>query len=190
MLSFLKTRKSEKPKAPHQVCRRHRTVLVLVVAAALPSLFPVHALTVSAVREGGTVLVRKIEPHECFSYHSIHSVELSPVEEHFRIGRDYDITLYETRFQSSNVGLPYAAFGDEVFAGGPEGFRITNMSRKVPQLLIWVNARYDNRLRLGAESWRLNTFKGDTLLRIGVDRLPLFEFIYLRMIQPKLRGVI
>jgi hypothetical protein len=33
------------------------------------------------------------------------------------------------------VGLPYAAFGDEVFHSETDGFRITRMNRVIPQLL-------------------------------------------------------
>ena len=183
MIAFLKTRKTKRPEPERHSVFRPWTALISAVIMTQAALFPVHALTVSAVREGDTVLVRNVEPAECFAYHSIHSVELSPVDDFFRIGPNFGITLYETRFHSSNVGLPYAAFGDEVFVSSPEGFRITNMNRAIPQLLIWANARYDNRLRLGKESWPLYAFKGNTLLRIGVDRLPLFKFIFLRFIQ-------
>lgn len=142
-------------------------------------MFPVHALTVSAVKKNDVVLLRRIKPKDHFEYRAIHSVELSPYVEYFRINPNYTISLYETAFQSSNVGLPYAAFGQEKFIREDNGFRIVNMDRNIPELLVWANGRYKNQLTYGNESWLLHAFKGNTLMRIGVDSMPFIKFVYL-----------
>jgi hypothetical protein len=160
---------------------RGRTLGILIALALLLAgvLIQVHALTILAVKKDSVLLIRLIHPKDCFSYRSIHSVELSPVQDLYRVGDDYGITLYETRFRSSNVGLPYAAFGKEKFMPYGDGYRITNMNRKIPQLLIWANDRYDTTLSMGSEKWPLYTFAGNTLVRIGIDHLSLFKFIFL-----------
>jgi hypothetical protein len=160
---------------------RWKSLMIFVAMAVLiaAALAPVHVLTISAVKKHTILLVRRIRANDCFSHRSIHSVELSPVQDYFRVSEDYGITLFETRFRSSNVGLPYAAFGEEVFMQQGDGYSITNMSRKIPELLIWANERYDNTLTMGTESWPLYAFAGNILLRIGVDRVSLMNFIFL-----------
>ncbi len=84
--------------------------------------------------------------------------------------------LNETTFHSSNVGLPYAAFGQEEFHTGPHGFRISNMNRMVPELLIWADRHYDNRLEFRGVSLALYGFEGNTLMRVGVETVPVCRF--------------
>jgi hypothetical protein len=150
---------------------------VILIAAAI-ALQPVHALQIAVIKQNKLVYLRRIAPGDGFSTGYVHSVELSPVQEYFCIDPDYRIILRETTFRSSNVGLPYAAFGNEVFHTEADGFRITNMNRVVPQLLIWADRRYENRLQFKDRNLALYGFAGDTLVQVRIEtwRLSAYAF--------------
>ncbi len=141
---------------------------IIAVMAAAFALRPVHALQIAVVKQNRLVFLQRIAPGDRFSTGYTHSVELSPVREYYRVDRDYRMILRETTFRSSNVGLPYAAFGDEVFHSEADGFRISNMNRVVPQLLIWADRRYDNRLRLKDRDLALYGFGGNALVQVRI----------------------
>jgi hypothetical protein len=48
----------------------------------------------------------KIKPGDEFTVKWIHSVELTPWEETFKIAKDYEIILDRTRFQQFGAGVP------------------------------------------------------------------------------------
>lgn len=162
---------------------RGRRILGLGGAAILVSVYlvPVHVLQIVAAKTGRVVFTRLARRHETFSLSFIHSVERSPVEDFFVIDADYRLTLFETRFRSLNTGLPYAAFGNERFQRDADGFRISNMSRTLPALELWVHQDYENTLRLGTERVRLPLLAGNTLLRLSVNRIFLGTYFFLRL---------
>jgi len=143
--------------------------------------FHVHVLRVEAVREQRTVFVHIVRPNDTFSTAYVHSVELSPVREYFRIDADFRIVLYETHFSSCNTGLPTILSGGERFSHDGDHFRIFGMARVVPVLDLWVDAQYDNTLQMGGDApVNLPALAGNTLLRVAVAEISFFEFICLK----------
>jgi hypothetical protein len=143
-------------------------ICAVILIAATVALQPVHALQIAVVKQEKLVYLQRVAPGDRFSTGYIHSVERSPVWEYFCIDPDYRIILRETTFKSSNVGLPYAAFGDEVFHSETDGFRITNMNRMISRLLIWADRSYKNRLQFRGEDLALYGFEGNTLVQVDV----------------------
>jgi len=147
----------------------------------LLSIIPVHIMQINAFREGKIVFVRVIHPDERFATKCIHSVEHCPVREYFRIDENFRIILYETTFSSSNTGLPYAAFGNEKFHNDGDNFRISNMCRILPELLLWVNEKYDNTLKINnSRVLKLPLLAGNTLLQVKIRKITFLEFMYLK----------
>ncbi|MBW2560211.1 MAG: DUF1850 domain-containing protein [Deltaproteobacteria bacterium] len=161
---------------------KKRIAIVSSLAVLCLSLFlPCHVLRIEAAREHQTVFVHRIRPDDTFSTTYIHSVELSPVREYFRIDRYFRIVLYETHFSSCNTGLPTTLSGDEKLSIDGDHLRISNMERVVSGLDLWVNEQYDNRLQLGEGTiLNLPSLAGDTLLRVTIEEVPLFKFLYLK----------
>ncbi|MRR38449.1 hypothetical protein EG829_28135, partial [bacterium] len=60
-------------------------VIAAVALIAALGLFPVHVLQIDALREGSPVFVRIVRPGSEFALGYIHSVELSPVWDYFRV---------------------------------------------------------------------------------------------------------
>ena len=161
---------------------KKRILIFSSLAVLCFSLFlPFHVLRIEAAREGQTVFVHRIRPNDRFSTSYIHSVELSPVREYFRVDKYFRIVLYETQFSSCNTGLPTTLSGDEKLYIDGDHLRISNMDRVVPGLDLWVNEKYDNTLQLGDGTiLNLPSLAGDTLLRVTVEELTLFTFLYLK----------
>ena len=160
-----------------------KKIIILSSLAALFffSLIPCHVLRIEAARKNRTVFVHIIRPNDRFSTSYIHSVELCPVREYFKIDRKFRVVLYETTFSSCNTGLPTTLSGDEKLHTDGDHLRISNMHRILPQLDLWVNEKYDNTLTLGDGGiLKLPSLAGDTLLRVTVERLTFLEFLYLK----------
>jgi hypothetical protein len=145
------------------------------------SFLPCHVLRIEAAREHQTVFVHRIRPGDMFSTSHIHSVELSPVREYFRIDTDFRIVLYETQFSSCNTGLPTTLSGDETLCIDGDHLRISHMNRVLPGLDLWVNEQYENTLQLGEGTiLKLPSLAGDTLLRVTVEEVMLFKLLCLK----------
>jgi hypothetical protein len=85
-----------------------------------------------------------------------------------------------TEFAESRTGLPYAAFGEEVFERRADHFLISNMHRRVPEIYQWVNARYENTLRInGHRDILLATLADQTLLHIYVVKITAARWAWL-----------
>ena len=156
-------------------------ILSSIVILFFFSLIPCHILRIEAAVKNRTVFVQTIRPDYRFSTRYIHSVELCPVGEYFKIDSNFRIVLYETTFSSCNTGLPTTLSGDEKFHIDRDHMRISSMHRVLPELDLWVNKKYDNTLTLGdGEVLELPSLAGDTLLRITVDKLTIFNLLYLK----------
>jgi hypothetical protein len=142
------------------------------------SLVSFHVLQIKAVGEGKVVYIRVINSGDRFATKYIHSVEKSPVWEFFTIDDHFRIVLYQTIFSSCNTGLPYAPFGDEEFYNNGTQFRIANMKRVVPELLLWVHEKYENTLRTdGSDDLLLASLSGNTLLQVSIRKVTMLEFV-------------
>jgi hypothetical protein len=145
----------------------------VIVAACFKS---VHVMIAASVKEKKVIFSHMVRPGDRFSTGYVHSVELSPVWEYFQVDDRFRIVLYETTFCSSNVGLPYAAFGQEVFHTEADKFRISNMHRVIPELLIWANKKYENQLEFRGVFMALYGVEGNALIRVRITRMPLIKF--------------
>jgi hypothetical protein len=154
-----------------------RTVCLILFATLVfaASLFSVHVLQIEAPRKDRIVFVRSIQPGDRFSLMYRHSVELCPIWDYIRIDGEYRLILEETVFGSSNTGLPSVLGVGERFTRGEKSSRISNMRRILPAIEIWVKKPYDNTLEFGNRKILLPELAGDTLLRIHIQKMPLFE---------------
>ncbi|MCX5824715.1 MAG: DUF1850 domain-containing protein [Deltaproteobacteria bacterium] len=162
---------------------KKRNVFLLLFAVLVPvaGLFPVHVLQIEDPRKERVVFVRSLQPDDRFSLRYRHSVELCRVWDYFRIDGQYRLVLDETVFGSSNAGLPSVLGDGERFTRGTTASRISNMRRTLPAVEIWVNRRYENTLEFGGRKIRLPELAGDTLLRLSIRKVILFEFLYEKM---------
>ena len=138
-------------------------------------------LQIEDPRKEKVVFVRTLEPGDRFSLMYRHSVELCRVWDYFRIDGQYRIILDETVFGSSNTGLPSVLGVGERFTRGEKTSRISNMQRILPAIEIWVKRSYDNTLEFDNRKILLPDLAGDTLLRLRIRKITLFELASTKM---------
>lgn len=161
--------------------KRNIFLLLFVVLALVAGLYPVHVLQIEDPRKERVVFVRSLQPGDRFSLMYRHSVELCQVWDYFRIDSGYRLILDETVFGSSNTGLPSVLGVGERFTRGEKSSRISNMRRILPAIEIWVKRSYDNTLEFDNRKIRLPDLAGDTLLRLRIRKITLFELASTKM---------
>lgn len=142
---------------------------------------PVHVLFIHDMEKSSPVFATLVKPGDSLSMGFIHSVENCRVWDHLRIDDDYGMVVVGTEFAESRTGLPYAAFKDEVFERREDHFFIGNMNRPIPGIYQWVDARYDNVLKLdGKQDVHLAGLAGNRLLHIHTGSLTLMGLAWLK----------
>jgi hypothetical protein len=151
--------------------------LVLAVAA----LYPLPVLEVRAGKGGGLLFVRSLRPGDTFSLSFIHSVEKSPVRDHFKIDEGYRIVLYETAFRSLNTGLPTDVSGGEHWVRADGEFHVVNRHRFLPEIRLPVDSSSANTLEIGGRRVSLPALAGDGLLVIRTGSLAAARYGFERL---------
>ena len=155
-------------------------IMAAVLIAALGSI-PLHLLQIDVLREERPVFVRIVRPGDEFALGYIHSVELSPVWDYFRVDDSYRMILYETAIRSFNTGLPNTLADTERLHRDRDGFRISGMNRVLPLIDLWVHERTDNTLKVeDIDPLKLYSLAGNTLLRISIRKTYMGEYLYLK----------
>lgn len=92
--------------------------LFILLIAIMLNFINIHVLLLEDVKDHKTIFVKKVYPGNEFTMRWMHSVELQPWEEIFRIDKNYNIILDRTRFKSFGAGVPdYAGNKSEVKDG-------------------------------------------------------------------------
>ena len=162
---------------------RRKSVIVsalLIPVVLVPVLLvPVHVFQIEALPEQTVVYRARVTPGFRFALGYTHSVEGCPVWDYLRVDEQYTMVTYKTEFWSSRTGLPYAAFGNEIFRAEGDHFIIENMHRPVPTIDQWVDSRYDNTLRFpDGREYELASLAGNGLVRITIERKRLGQYLY------------
>ncbi|HDR14295.1 MAG TPA: DUF1850 domain-containing protein [Desulfobacteraceae bacterium] len=156
-------------------------VPALLVFVAVLWRWPVHALLIHEMETSLPVFVRLVRPGDRLSIGFIHSVENCRVWDHLQVNNHYGLVVVGTEFAESRTGLPHAAFKQEIFERREDHFRITNMNRPVPGIYQWVDAKYENTLKIdGKQEIQLASLAGDCLLHIHISSLTGMEWAWLK----------
>jgi hypothetical protein len=154
------------------------TLAIATLALLAAGWIPLDALEVRA--SGGTgrvVFLKRVAPGDTFTLSFIHSVEKSPVTDHFLIDDACRIILYETEFRSLNTGLPAVISEGEVLTRGEQGFRLSNLRRVLPEIQLWVHEDYGGTLEVDGNVVSLPALAGNGLLRISTQRVFAWELL-------------
>jgi hypothetical protein len=162
-------------RRPVSMKKRTLCLILFAVFVLVAGLFPLHVLQIEEPRKEKVVYVRSLQPGDRFSLMYRHSVELCQIWDYFRIDGEYRLILDETVFGSSNTGLPSVLGVGERFTRGEKASRISNMQRILPAIEIWVKRSYENTLEFGNRKILLPELAGDTLLRLHIRKITLFE---------------
>ncbi|MGI6453913.1 MAG: DUF1850 domain-containing protein [Syntrophomonadaceae bacterium] len=104
------------------------TGIIIIILGALWQL-EVPALVITEQHRDNLVIIPLYDEHE-FTYGYIHSVQKTPVQEHFVVAPDDQLLLTSTTYQSFGVGLPFL----------PEEGKLSHINGKY---VLEINRRFD-----------------------------------------------
>ncbi|SHH04999.1 hypothetical protein SAMN02745221_01560 [Thermosyntropha lipolytica DSM 11003] len=107
-------------------------LFISFIVIAIILFYPVPTLVLTAER-GDEVLLFPLLKEKSFTYEYLHSVQKTPVQEHFVPAPGNVILLTSTTYQSLGVGLPFMEEEGE-FIEENGVFRIENLNRKYEKI--------------------------------------------------------
>lgn len=150
-------------------------LLLVIIIFYLNSSF--YVLTIKKIPEDEIIFQEKIFPGKQFILIYTHSVAQTPVWEFFEIDSEGQLILTETHFYDHGAGLPYAAFGNEIFVSEDGKFKIKNMFRKIETPLYYrVYQDRGNIFIFEDQKINLSGTIGNGLLTIDILRLNLIDY--------------
>jgi hypothetical protein len=158
---------------------RLKWILATAVLALLAAgWIPFHVLEArGAAGSGKAAFVKRVAPGDTFTLSFVHSVEQSEVTDYFRIDDDCRIILYQTEFGSLNTGLPAVVSEGEIFERTDRGFRLSGLSRVLPEIQLQVSAAYGGTLTMKGKEVSLPALAGDGPLRISIRKVFAWELL-------------
>lgn len=97
----------------------------------------------------GDVIVKPLIGEVNLRIRYIHSVQKTPVEEYLKVKTFGKIKLYETRYQSFGVGLPFLGSEGEFYQDGD--FYVMDMEREFKSLILRVGQTTDLTLEVDGD---------------------------------------
>ena len=156
-------------------------ILILVIVIffiVLSKNLSFHLLNVKECSDEKFFFQQIISPGNKFGLKYIHSVAQTPVWEFFEMTKDGGLILTETHFFDHGAGLPYAAFGNEIFISEDDKFKIKNMSRRISLPLYYrIGKIRENHFIYKNQDINLSKRLGDAVIIITIVQLNLFEYI-------------
>lgn len=106
-------------------------------------------------------------PQGSFTIRYIHSVHKTPVEEWFTISADNTLILYEIRYFSLGVGMPYESEGG-IFSNHEGQYRLTGLHREFSLISLWASEIPAQTIIIEGQTYPLlKLFKTDQALQIS-----------------------
>ena len=111
-------------------------------------------------------------------------VQLSRVSDDFEIDRHHRLLLVSTTFSDHGAGLPHRLHSGGAFTTEYDGrFKISNMHRFFPEILLRVEREYDNTFVFGSRRINLSRMCGDALLSIRTGKCTVFRYLLWRVLN-------
>jgi hypothetical protein len=152
-------------------------ISVVVGLGVFLFLFPVGILSLSQSDET-IVFLRKVKSGDTFQLAYLHSVARSDVRELFFIDSQYQLVLFETRFQGQGTGLPYNLAEGETLHREGDWFRIAGMHRVFPTIFWRVQSQWQDRFRFQEEpELNLSATMGNGLIKIEAREMNLLSWL-------------
>ena len=160
--------------------QRYIVTGVAIILTVLLLLISVPTIVIST-QEGTPGLLVPLGRKKEFTVEYLHSVNKTPVQEHFVAAPDNQIILIGTDFRSLGVGTPFLS--EEGQLVNDQGvYRLTGMWR-IFDKISYVTLDF-TRLALLAEEdkyYLSDYFADGTIVEIKTARYPLIKFIYHRL---------
>lgn len=157
-----------------------RRIVIAILGLILVVLFVFTGLqdrTVLVVEEQSSGVQHEFYPtNDQFVLSYIHSVLLTPVDEHFIISEDNDLILQKTVYESFGVGLPYEQINDEDFEI-MDGKFILYLERQFQSLSMIISPIPKHSITINGETIQFNEMleQQDQFIRIYIIDKKIFK---------------
>ncbi|MFW6149104.1 MAG: DUF1850 domain-containing protein [Atribacterota bacterium] len=158
------------------------TILLVLVIIFLQR--KVILLEINKYPENNNLIREVVHPEEIIKTSYRHSIAKTTVWEVYEITENARLIQRETHFYDSVAGMPYAAFGDEVFLMEDGKYKIKNMNRPIDLPLYYnVGAIRENHLYIKNKEINLSELTGDQLVTINLREVSFWENIMIKIKQ-------
>jgi hypothetical protein len=125
------------------------------------------------------IFTEKIKPDDEFTMRWMHSVELQPWEEIFRISDKYHIILDRTRFKSFGAGVPDHAGNKTEIKDGYVVF--SGINREMPDLRYGISDFAKHTFYFKNKNLKLyEILKNDEGIKIYTTSMKLIKYFYIK----------
>jgi|GEM_PF-615865 len=166
--------------APRFFLRKLLLFLLAIALLFLIMIFPLFSRLLILDASAETILFSSsVRSNNQFVISFIHSTNLTPVEDYYRIEENNTITLTETHFESYSVGMPSELSEGEVLELADGKIIIKNMNRNYSQIDLRIGQLIANHHLLinGKELDLANLSAPGALVRIKAANLSIFELL-------------
>lgn len=154
-------------------------VFFIFSAALCLTFFQTKVLILQDLSNNNIVFAEKIKPDDEFTMRWMHSVELQPWEEIFRISNGYDIVLDRTRFKSFGAGVPDQAGNKTEIKDGYVIF--SGINQKMPDLRYGISDFAKHTFYFKNKNLKLyEVVKNGEGIKIYTDSVKLIKYLYMK----------
>lgn len=151
-------------------------MLAIFIAAGL-AFYPLPVLVVEEDQKPPAILVPLIEEHQV-TLEYFHSVQKSPVQEHFVLVPGNDLKLVSTTYQTLGVGLPFLS-GEGDLVNDQGTFRLTGLNRVFREIRLAVMPVTYQGLVYGSKHYTFSDyFAAGSLITISVQSYSPGQFVW------------
>jgi hypothetical protein len=153
--------------------------IIILILLLLTNFYSINVLTFEHFQEEEILLTFKVEEGDEFIVKWIHSVELTPWEEIFRIDSNNNIILDRTRFQQFGAGVPdFAGKTVEIKDGY---ITYGEINQKIPLLPYGISNFAKHTLVFNDVEYPLYELVPDgDRINIYTEKISLLKYIYIK----------
>ena len=152
------------------------SLFILIIASFTIN---VHVLVLEHYQTDKPLMVFKIEPEDEFIVKWIHSVELTPWEEIFRIDDSYEIILDSTRFKQFGAGVPDEAGNKTEIKDGYVIF--SGINQKIDMIPYGISSFAEHTFVFENTEYKLYEMVDDgDRINFYTDKYSLLKYLFVR----------
>lgn len=153
--------------------------IIILILLLLTNFYSINVLTFEHFQEEEILLTFKVEEGDEFIVKWIHSVELTPWEEIFRIDSNNNVILDRTRFQQFGAGVPdFAGKTVEIKDGY---ITYGEINQKIPLLPYGISNFAKHTLVFNDVEYPLYELVPDgDRINIYTEKISLLKYIYIK----------
>lgn len=151
--------------------------IILLAVLFIGSYFiNIPVLVLEDTKSSKIVFMDTIKPDDHFTMHWMHSVELAPWEEVFKVSKDYKIILDYTRFKAFGAGVPKTAGKKTLVKDG--WIHFTEINKPMQNLTYGISNFAKHTFMYKDKNLKLyEMVPNDDPIRIYTKKIPLFSFL-------------